>query len=532
MTSVPTGEFETHLTVSPVDGDREEDLGRWAAERGLKYTRILLERGRSADQPMLTFTASGSFAEQREAAARHAAELAELGWPVVRTKIEAAPWNPGVPQTDAEAVANRPDQYFEHHVKLLLDDDALERVRETARRHDAHLSRNARRRRSDGRHERFVTQRGYRIGAERAHRRLDALLAALAELGVAVLEVEREFVVLDDRLSLDEGWSTPGQTSWEASLSRLAVPGDTPVPEAGAPGFPATYQPVTDGEQARQRPVFDPATQHFDRAFRAGEPVFADPATAARWHAARRSVREHLLRLVSASAWAGHLVLRGSALMPTWVGEEARDPGDLDWVVLPPDLGIADPRAAELLDGLVAAVRDSPAAPGGVLLDADGAVVEDIWTYDRVPGRRLLLRWSCAGLPDGALQLDFVFGEHLPEPAVTTRVPTADGEGVSLLAASPELSLAWKLLWLHDDMYPQGKDLYDAVLLAERYTPSRDLLRRVLAAAEYPVEGLTAKAVMGWEVDWAEFSAEYPDVPGDAVSWKRRLAAALGPVLD
>src|SRR5690606_19499979 len=281
MTSVPTGEFETHLTVSPVDGDREEDLGRWAAERGLKYTRILLERGRSADQPMLTFTASGSFAEQREAAARHAAELAELGWPVVRTKIEAAPWNPGVPQTDAEAVANRPDQYFEHHVKLLLDDDALERVRETARRHDAHLSRNARRRRSDGRHERFVTQRGYRIGAERAHRRLDALLAALAELGVAVLEVEREFVVLDDRLSLDEGWSTPGQTSWEASLSRLAVPGDTPVPEAGAPGFPATYQPVTDGEQARQRPVFDPATQHFDRAFRAGEPVFADPATAA-----------------------------------------------------------------------------------------------------------------------------------------------------------------------------------------------------------------------------------------------------------
>ncbi len=70
------------------------------------------------------------------------------------------------------------------------------------------------------------------------------------------------------------------------------------------------------------------------------------------------------------------------------------------------------------------------------------------------------------------------------------------------------------------------------MLLAERYTPSRDLLRRVLAAAEYPVEGLTAKAVMGWEVDWAEFSAEYPDVPGDAVSWKRRLATALGPVLD
>ncbi|KUP97518.1 nucleotidyl transferase AbiEii/AbiGii toxin family protein [Thermobifida cellulosilytica] len=530
MMSVQTGEFETHLTVSPLSGGDEQELERWAAGRGLKYTRILLDRGRHADQPMLTFTASGSLEEQRAAAERYAAELAGLGWPVVRTKIEAAPWNPGVPQTDEEAVANRPDQYFEHHVKLLLDDEDLDRVRGAVARHGAHLSRNARRRRADGRHERFVTQRGYRIGAQEAGRRLDELLAVLADLGVAVLEVEREFVVLDDRLSLDAGWSTPEQTSWRAPDG--AGPAGRRVPEAGSAGFPATYQPVTHGEQARQYPVFDPATKQFDNAFRAGEPVFDDPATAARWRLVRRSVREHLLRLVSAAEWADHLVLRGSALMPSWVGGAARDPGDLDWVVVPPSLGVDDPKAAELLDRLVEAVHGSSLTLMGARIDTGDVAVEDIWTYDRVPGRRMLLRWSHPEVPDGTLQLDFVFGEHLPEPPVEALVPTLDGGALHLLGASPQLSLAWKLLWLHDDCYPQGKDLYDAVLLAERYLPSRELVARVLADAEYRFDGLTESLVMGWEVDWAEFVAEYPDVPGDVVSWKRRLVAALRPILD
>lgn len=50
--------------------------------------------------------------------------------------------------------------------------------------------------------------------------------------------------------------------------------------------------------------------------------------------------------------------------------------------------------------------------------------------------------------------------------------------------ASDEESLAWKLLWLYSDIHPQGKDLYDAVLLAERTALQTSLLKTVLQDAD------------------------------------------------
>jgi len=72
----------------------------------------------------------------------------------------------------------------------------------------ARLSRNARRQFTDGRHERFVTQRCHDVGAPTARQRLDALLAALRAGGHEIVEVEAEYVVRDDALHLDDGWLT------------------------------------------------------------------------------------------------------------------------------------------------------------------------------------------------------------------------------------------------------------------------------------------------------------------------------------
>ncbi|WP_207400957.1 hypothetical protein [Actinomadura roseirufa] len=120
-------------------------------------------------------------------------------------KVEAAPWNEGVPADDADALG--PEFYFEHHVKLVLrpgfDPVALAAV---ARPHAAHVSRNARRVRADGGQERFVTQRCRRVGSGTAGRRLGALVAALRADGHDVVSVEREFVVHDDAASMDDGW--------------------------------------------------------------------------------------------------------------------------------------------------------------------------------------------------------------------------------------------------------------------------------------------------------------------------------------
>ncbi|WP_218021220.1 hypothetical protein [Nocardia crassostreae] len=202
------GDFEAHLTVRADTGAEIDAFETYAAANDLKFIHIVLDRGRVPQQPMITVRRSGSFEAVRVAVEHLAARLSGDGFPVVRTKIEAAPWAEGVPQSDTRSLD--PRYYFEHHIKLLLppdtDSTALTAI---AVIHAAHLSANARRTRPDGRTERFVTQRCRRVGDTTAAARLETLLAALTDY--EILSVEREFVVHDSDESIDAGWITEGQ---------------------------------------------------------------------------------------------------------------------------------------------------------------------------------------------------------------------------------------------------------------------------------------------------------------------------------
>ena len=115
-------------------------------------------------------------------------------------------------------------------------------------------------------------------------------------------------------------------------------------------------------------------------------------------------------------------------------------------------------------------------------------------------------------------------------PPVRTPIPTAAGDTADVWAAGPGQSLAWKLLWLESDSYPQGKDLYDAVLLAERVFLPRAILEQTLRDDRNAFLPNTAAEVVGrWTVDWENFSREYPWATGDAATWKARLVTALAP---
>ncbi|MGK4585949.1 hypothetical protein [Kitasatospora sp. HPMI-4] len=195
------GDFEIHLTVAP---RKAAELGAWAAARGLKVVDIELSRGAVPRQPMLTLAAAGTLAEAAALAGRTAATAGAAGFDVLRTKIEAAPWTDGVPATDDEAQALGPSYYFEHHVKLLLDGEPAAELAAVAERHDAHLSRNARRVRPDGCREHFVTQRCRLVGSVTAGHRLARLLDDLSAHHIQ--SVEREFAVLDTAEELDAGW--------------------------------------------------------------------------------------------------------------------------------------------------------------------------------------------------------------------------------------------------------------------------------------------------------------------------------------
>jgi len=186
-----------------------------------------------------------------------------------------------------------------------------------------------------------------------------------------------------------------------------------------------------------------------------------------------------------------------------------------------------------MLDHLaVAAERLS----SGVRLHADRTVSDEIWTYDRVPGRRLVIPWSADGLPDGIVQLDFVFTEELPATPVRTPLPRLSGPGapIELWTASAELSLAWKVLWLISDCYPQGKDLYDAVLLAESTPLAYGLLRKVFEHVDdgrYDANPVLLEhlAQLKAFVEWDEFRKDYPEVGDPAAAFVERLTAALAP---
>ncbi|MBW8699522.1 hypothetical protein MBT84_07960 [Streptomyces sp. MBT84] len=327
--------------------------------------------------------------------------------------------------------------------------------------------------------------------------------------------------------------------SWEGFVWQgRAMPRVPPDDEDRARfDLPTTLRPVKD-ERVVQRPVFDPALKQYSNAYRASDPRFTDPDVEQAWQAARRAAIGLVLSAISSSPWAASLVLRGSVLLRAWFGDAAREPGDLDFVVAPASWRIEEERTDAMLEGVArAAERAAHHGDGVVRFDAAEAVSDDIWTYDRVPGRRLVLPWRCDGLPGGVVQLDFVFNEHLPVDPEPVLLFSASGDPQAVLsAATAELSLAWKLMWLVSDMHPQGKDLYDAVLLAEHTSLRYELLREVFLDAEpsdgCPPVGRREIAGLKAYVEWEHFIAEYPDVTGSVGDFVDRLVAALAPTFQ
>ncbi|MEV3972503.1 nucleotidyl transferase AbiEii/AbiGii toxin family protein [Streptomyces sp. NPDC050698] len=325
-------------------------------------------------------------------------------------------------------------------------------------------------------------------------------------------------------------------TAWEGFGWRSTEIPREPLDDATrrAGRLPRTLRPVP-GDDVVQRPVFDPALKHLHNAYRATDPCFTDPARDEAWRAARRQALHLVLAAISDSPWVDSLVLRGSVLMSAWFGEAAREPGDLDFVVVPHTWRMEDGRTDRMLSGIAAAAQELAEARGpGVGIAARGAVAEEIWTYDRVPGRRMVLPWGAPGLPGGHVQLDFVFNERLPEEPEPVELPG----GALVQAATPELSLAWKLLWVINDAHVQGKDLYDAVLLAERYPLRYELLHEVFRlTGEWPYpyrERILLEHVeyaVG-HVEWEHFVTEYPRFRYDEHSFAERLVRAVAPAFE
>jgi len=136
-----------------------------------------------------------------------------------------------------------------------------------------------------------------------------------------------------------------------------------------------------------------------------------------------------------------------------------------------------------------------------------------------------LFRWTAPGLPWGATQLDFVFGERMPVAHQMLDVVLTPERHAELQVAPKDLSLAWKLLWLHSDMHPRGKDLYDAMLLAEATTLQLPLLQAVFEIADSKLPPPEDLISFGNAFEWVGFEQQNESTVDAS---KQRLARALG----
>ncbi|MBN8227746.1 nucleotidyl transferase AbiEii/AbiGii toxin family protein [Corallococcus macrosporus] len=285
------------------------------------------------------------------------------------------------------------------------------------------------------------------------------------------------------------------------------------------PHLPAGY------ERDDNRPdVFDPALKQHSAAFIKGPPRFTDPTEAARFREARARLLRRCLAGIGRQPVGAHVVARGSVVLALWYGEQARPAKDIDLVLTPATVKPDSSEGLRLMAELTRAVTDALHLEG-IHLDPAAIPVDGIWTYERAEGRRLTFPWSWEGRVRDSVQVDIVFNEQLLSSPLQHMV-----EGVPVQVATPEESLAWKLLWLRNDMWPQGKDLYDAVLLAENTRVPPGFLRRVFDAKQDPwIEPINAEAFdFAGKMDWPNFVREHPTFAGATLEeFQARLMRAL-----
>jgi hypothetical protein len=219
MNTTYAGLFEAHITVSNLSPSESKRFAETCNQLNIKAIQIELSRGDVPIQPMTCSTHKGDFTTVLNEVTELARQLKRAGFEVTRQKIEAAPFNQGIPMTESDAKNHSPDNYFEHHLKILFEKESnFKEIQTVCIAHGAHLSRNAFENRADHSKTYFITLRCYSIGLEEAAIRFNALKQAITYLKINILKNITEYCVYDDRLNLDANWLTDDNASQKEPL--------------------------------------------------------------------------------------------------------------------------------------------------------------------------------------------------------------------------------------------------------------------------------------------------------------------------
>lgn len=212
-----SGIFEAHITIAPVAKAGQDRFVDACTQLGAKPILIELPKGDVSVQLMTSSIHRGEINATFQEVKNLALALESHGFSVTRMKIEAAPTNSGIPANAEEAATFPAENYYEHHLKVLLvPGDSLVMLREICHEFQAHLSRNAFKKHPDGKSEQFVTLRCYGDGLQEAEARFASLVSKVKAAGIEVLKEITEYCLFDDNISVDGNW---GNVSEKADLA-------------------------------------------------------------------------------------------------------------------------------------------------------------------------------------------------------------------------------------------------------------------------------------------------------------------------
>ena len=182
------------MTVRP-GTQTPEALSALAQGWGCRFLHVVLASGSHPSQPMLSWRQAQGLSAALARTRSLAHELERHGLSVLRVKVEV----------DAAHPHGLVPRYLEAHFKLELEQGRTTALERLAAELGVHLSRNASWRQS-GKERRFLTARERDATLARTH--FDRVEAALVGADWPLVEVQREAVLFDSNLALDEGWAT------------------------------------------------------------------------------------------------------------------------------------------------------------------------------------------------------------------------------------------------------------------------------------------------------------------------------------
>lgn len=207
------GYFEAHITLKNTEYlQNTSNFEKFCTDNSVKPIFIELERGDMPKQIMTSSLHKGNFDEIKEEVQNLAKKMEVENYEVIRLKIEAHPENTGIPATTNDILESQKENYFEAHYKILLpistSNHSKKQLISLCQNYQAHLSKNAFKKRNDNFEERFVTKRIYKVGKKEAFQAFDELHQALEKESYQIDKKIVEYCVFDTNESVDDNWLT------------------------------------------------------------------------------------------------------------------------------------------------------------------------------------------------------------------------------------------------------------------------------------------------------------------------------------